>query len=210
MPDHVRLLRNAARASLVAAAVTIMLSSPDATRAQSSQSARDARRIDMEMRQRSLRDLEKLLHKPDAKAPDKRPLYRDVAEDFKQLQLRNYNLSQAAGRGAPLDYALIRAEAAEVKKRAARLRLYLSLPQPDEDRKRDKGEEEATPEGLTSAAASLDALVNSFVWNPVFQRPDVIDLEQSSKASRELEEIIRLSDQIRRRAEGLGKVAAKK
>ena len=64
-------------------------------------------------------------------------------------------------------------------------------------------------EELTSAAASLNALVNSFVWNPVFQRPGVIDLELSAKASRDLEGIIRLSEQIRRSAEGLGKVAGR-
>jgi hypothetical protein len=52
--------------------------------------------------------------------------------------------------------------------------------------------------------------VNSFVWNPVFQRPGVIDLELSSKASHDLEQIIRLSERIRRGAADLGKGAGKK
>ncbi|HEV2764845.1 MAG TPA: hypothetical protein VGV38_17825, partial [Pyrinomonadaceae bacterium] len=65
------------------------------------------------------------------------------------------------------------------------------------------------PEGLKPAVAALDALVNSFVWNPVFRQPDVVDLEQSSKAGRELAEIIALSERIRKCVEGLGETAAK-
>ena len=164
----------------------------------------------MEVRQRALRDLEKLKRRPPAKAADTRPAYRDVAEDFEQLQLRNYNLSGAAIQGAPLDYARIREEAAEVRKRASRLKGYFSLPELDKGQKQNKGGAILTPEGLRMAVASLDALVNSFVWNPVFQRPGVVDMEQSAKARRDLEEIISLSERIRGCAEALGKDAGKK
>src|SRR5688572_9029084 len=206
MADRIRLFGSAA---LVTAAV--LLSPPVAPRAQSAQTARGARRIETEaMPQRSLRDFERPLYKPPPRPRRIRPSYQEVAEDFKQLQLRNYNLFQAAGRGAPLDYARIRSEAAEVKRRALRLKESLLLPELNDELEPEAGAEISSPEGLKSAAASLNSVVNSFVWNPVFQSPGVIDLEKSSKAGRDLEEIIRLSEQIRRRAEGFGKTAAKK
>ena len=203
-------LRLPARAPLVIAAAVLafIALSPSAARAQTSQAARDARRSEMEMRQRMLWDLERMKNRRPLKTPDRRPPYHVVAEEFRQLQLVNYSLAGAAGRNVPLDYARIRKESAEVRKRAARLKGYLLLPEVEEAQKPGKGAEPPTPEALRSEVASLDALVNSFVWNPVFRRPDVIDLEQSSKASRDLAGIISLSEQIRRRAEELSKGAA--
>jgi hypothetical protein len=210
MPNHIRLFVIAARATFVTI-VAITLSSWGAPPAQSAQSTREARRRDMDVRPRMPpRDMGSVWQQPTPRPRRQLPAYQDVAEEFRQLQLRNYRLSQAAGRGASLDYALIRAEAAEVKKRASRLKAYLLLPELGRDQKFDEGGQITSPAELMAAAASLNVLVKSFVWNPVFQRPGVVDMELSSKASHDLEGIIRLSDQIRRRAEGLGNVAAKK
>jgi len=208
MPDHTRRLKLAALAALAFIAL-----SPAAARAQSAQTAqaaRDARRMEMEMRQRTLRDLDKMINKKRAKAPDARPAYDEVAEEFKQLQLVNYSLSGAADPKTPLDFARVRKESAEVRKRAARLKGYLSLPEAEDSHKPDEAAEIQTPEALRAAVGRLDALVNSFAWNPVFQKPDVVDLEQSTKAGRDLAGIISLSEQIRRSAEELGKSLAKK
>ena len=212
MRSRIPPLRIAVLGSL-AAAFTLL--SPCATRAQSSsqsareaQAAREARRIDMEMRQRALRHAERLKDAPRASVVDTGPTYEEVAENFEQLQLRNYSLARAAAAG-PIDYAAVKKEAAEVRKRASRLKGYLMLPKPDDDARPEAKEQPSTPDGLKQAVASLDALVNAFVHNPVFQRPGVIDLEQSSKASRDLAGIIDLSDRVRRCAEGLAESAAK-
>ena len=159
----------------------------------------------MEARQRALRTLSETLKKPPRKEPDTRPSYQQVAEDFQQLQLSNYNLAGSAEPGAKLDYGQITEEAAEVRRRASRLKATLALPSGKKDEKQKKDEEALTPEGVKAAITSLDALVKSFVWNPVFQKPDVLDAENSAKASRELEDILRLSEEIRRSAESLGK-----
>jgi hypothetical protein len=207
MPDHTRRLRLATVAALVALAFIVLL--PWAARAQSSSSAaaRAAARAEMEMRQRMLWDLDKLKREKSAGAPDTRPDYGEVAEEFKQLQLMNYSLAGVADPKVQLDYARIRKESAEVRKRAARLKSYLSLPEVESDAKQEKAAEIQTPEALRSAVGKLDALVNSFAWNPVFQRPDVVDLELSTKASRDLAGIISLSEQIRKSAEEMGKGA---
>jgi hypothetical protein len=211
MTDHTRRLRLATRAALAALAFVAL--SPAAARAQlkqssqSSQAARDARRFEMEMRQRALRDLGKMVNKRPPQAPDTRPAYGEVAEEFKQLQLVNYSLAGVADPKVELDYARVRKESAEVRKRAARLKAFLSLPEVGESQKTDKAAGAQTPEALRSAVRRLDALVNSFAWNPVFQQPNVVDLEQSTKASRDLAGILSLSEQIRKSAEELGKGA---
>lgn len=202
MKLHVRRLSLGAAAVSFAAA---LFCSTSPARAQSAQQRRDAQRADMESRQRALRTLSDDLKKRQKKEADTRPSYQQVAEDFEQLQLRNYNLSGAAEPAAGLDYARIGEEAAEVRRRAARLKSTLALPAAKKDAKQETVGASPTPEGLRAAVSSLDALVKSFVWNPVFQKPDVLDAENSARAGRELEEILRLSEQIRAAAEALGR-----
>jgi hypothetical protein len=187
-------------AAPAAAAFALILCTPSALRAQTTRAEREARRTDMQMRQWALRDLEKLKDEPPDRKRDTRPVYTDVEQDFEQLQLVNYTLAGAAAEGIALDYELIKKHAAEVSKRASRLKAYLSLPEVEEPKTQGKAVDMRTPEGLRSAVASLDALVNSFAWNPVFRQPNVVDLEQSSKASRDLAGIIALSEQIRKNA----------
>ncbi len=204
MKLHVRRISLGHAAGIVFAAALIT-SSTGGARAQSAQQRRDERRADMEARQRALRSLSEAAKKQPRKGPDTRPSYQQVAEDFAQLQLTNYNLSAAAEPGAELVYGRIAEEAAEVRRRASRLKSTLALPAVKADENRKRGDEALTPEGLKAAITSLDAVVKSFVWNPVFQKPDVLDAENSAKAGRELEDILRLSEQIRRTAEILGK-----
>lgn len=206
MADHTRRLAHAASVSL--AALFVVALTPRAPRAQIlPQAARDTRRAEMDVRQRTLRELERLKKRSAAKTPDRRPLYTEVAGEFQQLQIVNYSLAGAADPKVALDYARVRRESAEVRKRAARLKAFLSLPEVAEPGKPDDAAGIQTPEALRTAVGRLDALVNSFVWNPVFQKPDVIDLEQSSKASRDLTGIIGLSEQIRKSAEELARGA---
>lgn len=205
MPAQTRRLKLATRAAC--AALAFIALSPAAVRGQSSAAARAAARAEMELRQRMLWDLERLRKERPAPAPSTRPAYSEVAEEFHQLQVVNYALAGVADPKAPLDFARVRKESGEVRKRAARLKSYLSLPEVEESQKPGKAAELQTPEALRAAVGRLDALVKSFAWNPVFQQPNVVDLEQSTKASRDLVGIISLSEQIRKSAEELARGA---
>ena len=200
----------AAGASAFAAAL-LLASWAAPARAQTATNRRDERRVEMETRQRALRSLSGINERPVRKQPDTRPSYQQVADDFQQLQLSNYSLSGALTPGAELDYKKVEEEAAEVRRRASRLKSALALPV----QKGGQGEKKAAAapsaaaapgaEGLKAPVAALDALVKSFVWNPVFRNPGVLDAENSTRAGRELEEILRLSEQIREAARALGK-----
>lgn len=162
----------------------------------------------IEARQKALRDLEASKELP---PPPREPrlLYEQLKEDFEQLQVINNNLSTTIDSGSALDYEQIRKDAAEVNRRAARLKANFSLPEPAKGEKPKKEQGEFTPEGLKWALKALNSLVKSFVENPVFQQLQVIDVESSKRASRDLEGIIRLSEQIYKRAEVLNKAPGK-
>lgn len=199
-----------------AAAATLIFLSASALRAQgtqptpSPQAIRDARRSEMEARQRALWMLEKEAHRPEERPAEERLAYQQIKTDFEMMQVTNFLLSDAVGLGSAPDYSRISKEAAEVKKRASRLKTNLSLPAPDKEEKEKKIDESLPAEKLKTATADLNSLVQSFVSNPVFQQPNVVNTQHSAKAKRDLEGIIRLSEQIRKSAEALSKAAEKK
>ena len=160
----------------------------------------------LEARERELRSLRIRKERPREPRLD----YQQVKEDVEHLQVMNRHLSEAVGAGGPaLDYRQIRKNATEVRKRAARLKINLLPPEPEEGEKPKEGTDGFTTADLKSAVDALDALVKSFVGNPISQRPVVLDMEASAGARRDLEGIIRLSEEIRRRAGALGKAAGK-
>ena len=200
----------------VAAGALILLASSvmraqEASATPSTQSLREARRLEMESRQRALWNLEKEArkHARDKRPPAERLAYQQAKEDFEVLQLTNYTLSETAGASTSLDYDQISKAAAEVRKRAGRLKASLVLPEAEKDEKQKQSAGAWTLEELKSAIADLDTLVKHFTTNPMFQQPDVVDAQQSMQARRDLEGIIRLSEQIKRSAEALSKAAAK-
>lgn len=199
-----------ARAALAAAAVlVVMLLTPSALNAQTQPSSRaiEAKRQEAQQRQWALRNIDKIKNAPPDVDPDLRPTYAAVAQDFEQLQLVNNSLSGAAQGGTALDYDLIKKHSGEVRKRAARLKSALALPEVKEQEAQLKVLDAHTPEAIKSAVASLDAMVNAFAWNPVFHQTNVVDLQHSTKAALDLAGIISLSERINKSASELSKIA---
>jgi hypothetical protein len=58
---------------------------------------------------------------------------------------------------------------------------------------------------MKDALVTMVKRIDSFTENPVFKVPDVIDVQQSAKANRDLRHIILLSEGIRKTAERLNK-----
>lgn len=132
-----------------------------------------------------------------------------VRHDFESLQT-SYNrivLSLTAKRDAAADGSLP-SVVAEVNKCAARLKQNLALPRPKDDEAR-----KAQPEAVAATTATADPLaalgrhLHSFLTNPLFESPGVLDVGQGARAARDLDRIIELSDELKR--DGI-KQAAKK
>lgn len=127
-----------------------------------------------------------------------------VREDYKRLQVIRNEMVRALTSGGRLDYRRIAAGTAEVNKRASRLKNALAL-QSDDDAKSRTGAVELDDKRLKDALVNLCNGIIGFVEHPIFKSQGVLDVQETTGAGRLLQNIIDLSDGIRKSAAKLGK-----
>ena len=130
-----------------------------------------------------------------------------VKQDFRRIQiLRNEIVRNITSEGL-LDYESFSEKAGEINKRAHRLKTYLTPHKSEDHEKGQKNRLEISGEQMKEALITLCKRIESFVENPVFKVTGVLDIEQSAKARRDLQDIIQLSGGIRKGAERLSKTS---
>lgn len=132
--------------------------------------------------------------------------FTQAADSFKELQLVNNKMMQAVVRGNTLDLEFVAKSASEIRKYAERLKTNLVLPEAEKGPRRSKVEVGSGSEELRSSLSALGELVADFASNPIFKgrnAVDVVDVQLSAKARRDLEEIIELSSQVKKSSERL-------
>jgi hypothetical protein len=141
-----------------------------------------------------------------AAAPDERAVkaaVKQLGEDFRRIQVIRNDVARALVGGRALDYGRVSEQAAEVRKRALRMQTYLALrAAPGAEKASDA--ETAAPLGedeLKGALVRLCKRIDSFVANPKFKSPEVVNVEGDALAGRDLGEIISLSAAVREGAE---------
>jgi len=140
--------------------------------------------------------------------PDERLDVRQIADDFKLIQLIGQDLMLSTMRAETLDLKLVEKSAAEIKRRASRLGANLVLPKSEKSGKRGAPEVLLDAEELKRSVSTLSELIGGFASNPVFREINRVDAKLSAKARRDLDEIIVLSDRMVKSCEQLGKAAA--
>lgn len=128
-----------------------------------------------------------------------------VKQDFKRIQIIRNKMVDSLLANKPLDYRLISEQTEEINKRASQLKTFLMPPVPEEKDKEQKTEVEYKSAEMKGALIKLCNTIFNFTENPVLKTPDVVDVQQSAKAGRDLLLIIELSGDIKRSAEKLGK-----
>ena len=128
------------------------------------------------------------------------PQYQLVAElavraDFRKLQLLNIDLLKRVFRRSPntsdrTDHKEIGSTLGEIKKVAGRLRSNLRVPRMNENAPYDIS--------LAPGVLLLDKTITSFVENPLFQERRVVDLQLAERAGKDITEIVRLCDFLRK------------
>lgn len=122
-----------------------------------------------------------------------------VKEDFGRLQSIYNEIIVSVSDGKKLDHAFISESVAGINKCATRLKSNLALPE-----SKDKASGKQNVKEGVRPQPSLTLLlsqISEFVTNPMFESSGVLDLELSTRASRNLEEIIYLSESIRKSLE---------
>ena len=161
----------------------------------------------LQLREMQLRSLE--LNKESEKKLSKEvspETLKNVKEDFERIQSINADIMRAYASGAAPNFASLAEATAEINKRAARLRTNLILPEPSKDTQEQKASTGAQPK---SPLMTLNNLILSFVTNPIFKNENTIDADLGTKAKRDLDAIVDLSDKISKSAEKLSKSSGK-
>jgi hypothetical protein len=124
-------------------------------------------------------------------------LFAQIREDFTRLQLINNELMRTVFVKKNVDLKLIAATTAEINKRAARLSGNLVLPRLDDKMANRKPDNAGNDSDLPAELLALDRCIMSFITNPLFKQPSVVDAQLASKARQDLDLIIRLSKQLK-------------
>jgi len=137
---------------------------------------------------------------------DAKTIMEQVNEDFGRLRVINEEIKKASAPGGMLNYKSISETAAEIKKRATRLKAnLLGLPKADKDEKRQKENVPLDETQMRALLSSLNGTIASLVSNPVFSDMGSLDNRLAVKARRDIEGTISLSEVAKKGAEKLGK-----
>jgi hypothetical protein len=124
-------------------------------------------------------------------------------QDFKRIQLIRNDVVDYLVAKKPLDYKLVSEQAAEINKRANRLKSFLMPSAPAEKEKDAAKQTEYDDEQIKGALVKLCNTIYSFTGNAMFKDPTTVDLQKAASAGGDLLNIIELSDNVKRSAERL-------
>lgn len=174
------------------------------------QQQRDAMRRpeEVQRRQFALRMLGKQVGRPDEPTEPQMALAQ-IKEDFWQLQVAVRDMARMVLPEVPLDPKFVAKSAAEIRKRAGRLKFNLMLPEVEKRAKLPEAEAGVEPDQLKASLAALSEMIARFVNNPMFQSANTVGADSGAQARGDLEDIIELSGRVRKSGERLDKAARK-
>ena len=137
--------------------------------------------------------------------PARRALVKQISEDFKELQGLNNKMMAEAWSRPELDYRYISDMVSQIRGKAARLKSNLALPQVEDEKLKEAVDSYPDAEKFRVAMLQLDRHVMRFATNPLFQKPDVIELDLAAQASRDLSVVVEVSGKLRKSAAKLSR-----
>lgn len=164
-------------------------------------------------RNRAMDDYDRTLNrmKNDARAANerRRNLFPQINEDFQRIQVIHNEIVRMLQPDKNLNYDRLAELTDDMKKRSARLRENLSLPEPEKAELKPAHSEAIDESHMKKNIVALHDLVVNFVANPIFKNLGVVDATMIDEATDSLNNLIDISDEIKREAKVLGKSAKK-
>jgi hypothetical protein len=145
----------------------------------------------------------------DAKAASerRRSLFPQINEDFQRIQVVHNEIVRMLKPESALNYDRLADLTGEIKKRSARLRGNLALPEPEKTETQPVHHDVVDESHIKQSIGDLHDLIVSFVGNDIFKNLGVVDAKIIDEASQNLDNIINVSEEIKREAKILGKSA---
>jgi hypothetical protein len=119
-----------------------------------------------------------------------------VSDDFQRILTLHNELVRAIAANQSLNYHFISDATGEIRKRSVRLQSSLKLQKPETEN-REMGTEFKVTE-TKDKLILLCQQIESFVKNPIIDKPGTVDAEQFGKARKDLQSIVELSDAIKK------------
>lgn len=139
----------------------------------------------------------------------RRSLFPQINEDFQRIQIIHNEIVRMFQPDKTPNYDRLAELTDDMRKRSSRLRENLALPEPDKTKEKPAHSATIDDNHVKENVFALHDLVVSFVANPIFKNLKVVDATVIEDATESLENIIDMSDEIKREAKVLGRTAKK-
>src|SRR5260370_42629621 len=121
-----------------------------------------------------------------------------VSEDFQRILTLHNEIVRAIATNRSLSYKFISDATGEIRKRSARLQSSLKLQKPEPTSQNQGMETDLNLMKPEDELILLCKQIESFVRNPIIEKPGTVDAEQLGKARKDLQSIVELSDAIKK------------
>ena len=123
-----------------------------------------------------------------------------VSEDFQRILTLHNEIVRAIAANRSLSYQFISDATGEIRKRSARLQSSLKLQKP-ETTSEDKTESALIGMETKDEMILLCKQIESFVKNPIIEKPGTVDAQALDRARNDLQSIVELSDVMKKQAD---------
>jgi hypothetical protein len=155
------------------------------------------------------RDINRMKNDAKVAKERRRSLFPQINEDFQRIQVIHNEIVRMFKAEKGFDYDKLAELTTDMKRRTARLRSNLALPEPEKTQSPATHSDTIDDGHVKRTVVELHDLIVSFVANPIFKNLGVVDAKVINEASDNLNDIIAVSDDIKRAAETLSKTAHK-
>jgi hypothetical protein len=124
-----------------------------------------------------------------------------VSEDFRRILTLHNEIVRAVATNSSLSNEYISDATGEIRKRSARLQSSLKLYKPESTTENRGTDTELNSIAMKDQLLLLCKQIESFVRNPIIDKPGTIDAQQLGNARKDLQSIVELSDSIKKRAD---------
>lgn len=197
---------------LLAISLLIFCAAATAAQVNTEQAVINARAQLNDIKNRSI-ELERVKREANKRPADENytPKFPEIKIDFEQIQNLNSDIFKLNTIKTPTNYSAVLRFVSEINHRAVRLKSNLfSADLKEKKELKDKQQPIAESPDMKILLANLDKSINSFVHNPMFQNINIVSSEDSLKAQKDLENIIKISYEIKEKAKKLAKDDAQK
>jgi hypothetical protein len=127
-----------------------------------------------------------------------RAMMDQVSEDFQRILTLHNEIVRAIAANRPLSYQFISDATGEIRKRSARLQSSLKLQKPELTTENQGTGTDLKVMQTKDELILLCKQIESFVRNPIIEKPGTVDAQQLGKAREDLQSVVELSDAIKK------------